>query len=157
MKRFFFFTAVMMLAVKAFSQEAEERFRQLISLNGTWSMETKRGTVYESWEAVNNTFLKGRSYKINGTDTMLLEEVSIIRKDNDIFYIPVVQGQNNEQPVTFRLVKVENETFTFDNPDHDFPQRVIYQLPKNDSMHARIEGMDKGVYRKSEFFYKKVK
>ena len=138
------------------AQEAKENFKKLSSIQGTWSMPTKRGTVYENWQLKDNV-LDGKSYKVIGGDTILLERVTILIKGAEIFYIPLVEGQNNGEPVSFKLVSSLNDRFIFDNPAHDFPQRVIYELPKSDAMHAWIEGMDKGVYRKSDFYYKRVK
>lgn len=121
-------------------------------------MQTKRGTTYESWVKINDSVLAGKSYRlINTMDTLLLEEVQLVRKGSTIFYIPVVQGQNDLLPVSFKLISTEKDVFVFDNPEHDFPQKINYELPKNDNLHAWIEGMDKGSYRKSDFYYKKVK
>jgi hypothetical protein len=155
MKRMIFPVCVL-LSLLTTAQDAEKKFQLFKSIQGTWSMTTKRGIVYESWQVKNHT-LEGRSFKLMGKDTLLLEQVTIFIKGNDLFYNPVVEGQNNNESVSFKLVNTENETFIFDNPDHDFPQRVIYQLPKNDVMHAWIEGLDKGVYRKSDFYYNRVK
>lgn len=138
------------------AQDSNARFKQLESLQGTWSMQTKRGIIYESWIKSSDTSFAGKSFRVVNTDTLLLEEVRLVKRGNDILYIPTVRDQNNQQPVIFKLLPVENETFTFDNPLHDFPQRVIYELPKNGALHARIEGMDKGSYRKSDFHYKRV-
>jgi Domain of unknown function (DUF6265) len=139
------------------AQDANIHFKQLRSLEGNWTMQTRRGPLFESWMIVNDSCLRGKTYRLmNNTDTILLEEVQIVQKGTAIFYIPIVEGQNNGEPVLFKFVKIENGTFTFDNPEHDFPQRVIYQLPKNDSLHAWIEGLDKGSYRKTEFYYKKI-
>ena len=148
---------LIIISLKVTAQNAETDFIKLRAITGTWSMETKRGMVYEHWYDKDDSTLLGKSYKLNGSDTVLLEEVQLIRKATGIFYIPVVQGQNDGQPVVFTLVNTDKETYIFDNPAHDFPQRIIYQLPKNEQMHAWIEGMDKGVYRKADFFYKKMK
>lgn len=142
----------------ATAQDAKTSFQELTSIQGTWRMETKRGPVQETWLLINDSTLAGKSYRLmNGTDTMLLEQVQLLRKGNAVYYIPTVQGQNNEQPVRFTLTSFINNVFTFENPSHDFPQRVLYELPVNDTMHAWIDGMDKGVFRKTDFRYKKVK
>jgi hypothetical protein len=40
---------------------------------------------------------------------------------------------------------------TFENPAHDFPQRVIYKLTAPDKLGARIEGMRNGNLRGVDF------
>lgn len=152
----FLLPVFVMISFLGIGQGAAENFKKLTAIEGDWSMATKRGTIYESWQ-LKDDVLQGRSFKVNGGDTVLLERVTILVRGNDVLYIPLVEGQNNGEPVSFKLVSTQNDVFIFDNPEHDFPQRVIYQLPKNDALHAWIEGLDKGVYRKSNFIYKRVK
>ena len=152
------FAILVAISFHSFAQDAVADFKKLLSMEGNWSMQTKRGITYESWVKINDSVLAGKSYRlINTMDTLLLEEVQLVRKGSNIFYIPVVQGQNDLLPVTFKLISTEKDIFVFDNPEHDFPQKINYELPKSNNLHAWIEGMDKGSYRKSDFYYKKVK
>lgn len=154
----FIFVVLVTNSLHSFAQDAAADFKKLLSIEGSWSMQTKRGITYETWVKINDSVLAGKSYRlINTMDTLLLEEVQLVRKGSNIFYIPVVQVQNDLLPVTFKLISTEKDIFVFDNPEHDFPQKINYELPKNDNLHAWIEGMDKGSYRKSDFYYKKAK
>ena len=57
-----------------------------------------------------------------------------------------------DQPeATFKLIKGSANEVIFENPQHDFPQRVIYRLQGNDSLLGRIEGMSKGKERSVDF------
>lgn len=50
----------------------------------------------------------------------------------------------NGAPVTeFTMTSNENQRAVFENPNHDFPQRVIYRLDGN-HLRARIEGKVQG-------------
>jgi hypothetical protein len=40
--------------------------------------------------------------------------------------------------------------------EHDFPQRVIYMLPENNTLHAWIEGDVNGQVKKSIYNYIRV-
>lgn len=131
-------------------------FKKLYTLQGTWTMNSNRGMLYEHWRLQDDSTLLGKSFKIAPAgDTLVLEEVTLALRRQTIVYMPQVRGQNNGETVTFKLVSTTNDTYVFDNPAHDFPQRVIYELPKNDKLHAWIEGMDKGSYRKSDYYFKK--
>ncbi len=131
-------------------------FKKLHALQGTWAMNGNRGMLYENWRLQNDSTLLGKSFKIAPAgDTLVLEEVTLAQRQQAIFYMPNVRGQNNGEAITFKLVSTTNDTYIFDNPAHDFPQRIIYELPKNDKLHAWIEGMDKGSYRKSDYYFKK--
>ena len=43
----------------------------------------------------------------------------------------------------------------FENPKHDFPQRIRYRL-KGDTLHARIEGTINGKERAIDFPYQRA-
>jgi hypothetical protein len=45
------------------------------------------------------------------------------------------------------LIKLQSREAVFENPEHDFPRRIIYRLEPDGSLFARIEGMPKGKLR----------
>ena len=138
------------------AQNINKSFEDLHSVIGTWKMETKRGMIYESWQKINDSTLKGSSYKLNGQDTIILEQVELVIRNGKIMYIPSVTDQNKNQPVVFKLANLENGTYTFENKKHDFPQRIIYNLPKNNTLHAWIEGDINGQFKKSDYNFVKL-
>lgn len=132
-------------------------FKPLHGLTGLWKMDSKRGILYEEWQVGGNNQLKGRSYKINNNDTILLENVVISLKNNAIFYTPTVRDQNDQKPVPFKLISNNNNRYVFENKEHDYPQRVIYELTSANELRARIEGNKGGKELGSDFIYNKVK
>ena len=74
-------------------------------------------------------------------------------RNGDIFYVASPSG---EEQAVFKLVKFETRELIFENPEHDFPQRIIYRL-KGDSLISRIEGTITGKQRSSDFPMLKVK
>jgi hypothetical protein len=126
-------------------------------MEGTWQARTAKGAIYEEWKAGNANNMHGRSYKVNGSDTITLETVQLLEQENKLYYIPTVNGQNNNQPVRFNLTSNADRTFIFENPAHDFPQRIIYKLIHADSMVAWIDGNINGKRKSVEFGYKRVK
>ena len=136
----------------------EKDFKPLHGLAGLWKMETKRGPLYEEWKLSSANKLSGRSYKVNNTDTVVLEQVELFLKDGSIVYSPLVNGQNNGERVPFKLTgTVAGKRYVFENKEHDFPQRVIYQLLPEGSLSARIEGTMNGKEKFSDFAYSRVK
>ena len=132
-------------------------FKPLHGLTGLWKMEGKRGALYEEWLVSGDNQLTGRSYKINNRDTMVLENVIISLQGDAIFYTPVVRDQNNQQPVPFKLISYNNNRYVFENKEHDYPQRVIYELISSNELRARIEGSKGGKEMGSGFNYTRVK
>ncbi|HEY8898072.1 MAG TPA: DUF6265 family protein [Niastella sp.] len=132
-------------------------FKPLHGLTGLWKMDGKRGAIYEEWQVSGDNQLTGRSYKLNNNDTMVLENVIISLQGNVIFYTPVVHDQNNRQPVPFKLISYNNNKYIFENKEHDYPQRVIYELVSANDLHARIEGSKNGKEMGSDFNYNRIK
>jgi hypothetical protein len=136
---------------------SENDFKALEGLEGLWKMETSRGAIYEEWQPKSNNKMTGRSYRINNTDTIVMERIELYREGNDIIYSPVVSNQNNQQAVTFKLISITDGRYVFENKAHDFPQRVIYKIVSKDAVNARIEGIRNGQERGSDFRYSRVK
>ena len=121
----------------------------------TWKQETLWGTTYESWRMVNDTLWKGKGYRVTGTDTVVLERLSLEVINGEVFYVPVVP--HNEGAVYFKMTEQSEDKVIFENPEHDFPQRIIYLRISNDSLHVKIEGLDKGVESNVDFYFRKTK
>lgn len=159
MKRILLATLIFLVAfLPAGAQNfSENDFKALQPLEGLWKMETGRGTIYEEWKVSNNNKLSGRSYRISNTDTIVMERIELYREGNDIIYSPTVSNQNNQQPVSFKLISITDGRYIFENKAHDFPQRIIYKIVSADAVHARIEGVRNGQERGSDFNYSRVK
>jgi hypothetical protein len=94
----------------------------------------------------------GRTIKDGKTASY--EFLQIREKGDDIFYIA---QPNGAAPVQFKLVKMNPNEAIFENPDHDFPQRIIYQRSIDGSLLAAIEGEEKGKPKRVEFAMKRVR
>lgn len=136
--------------------EDRKVFKKLYALEGTWKMDGKRGPVYEEWKKPNKNHLQSRSYIIKGADTVINERVSLTNTKEGIFYSPVVEDQNNKNPIPFKMTGHGNNKFIFENPEHDFPKRIVYHLINSDSIHAFIDdGTETG--KKQNFYFKRLK
>ena len=120
-------------------------------------METDEGSIFEEWERTSDSLYTGISYAVKDGDTILLETLSLKYADGKLCYAPAVQSQNEGQEILFPLkeyVTSENK-FVFENPLHDFPQRIIYHFADDKTLNARIEGDVDGKMESSDFNYKK--
>ena len=124
-------------------------------LLGEWSNETARGSITETWVKKTGLEFAGKSYVIRGRDTVSSESILLKQEGDDIFYIPTVKGQNNELPVKFKLVSSSANELVFENPAHDFPQKIRYTLEAKDSLVAEISGLVNG-QRARKFPMKRV-
>lgn len=83
-------------------------------------------------------------------DTTREYEFIIIRQEPDgsILYVAHPSGQRS---AVFTLVRWSDHEIVFENPEHDFPQRIIYRLEEDDLLLARIEGEEGGKVRGVDF------
>lgn len=126
-------------------------------LAGDWEDRTDSSLTAEYWNIESDTVIRGTGMYLVKKDTMFFERLSIELKDGEIYYVPIVNDQNNQLPVYFKLTAMQDTVFIFENPQHDFPQKIVYEFHQPDILFAYIEGSDEGVYSKQEFTYKRVK
>ncbi len=139
---------------KNYHSKNEEIFKQLFALEGLWKTETRKGPLYERWVKTSNKTMHQKSYRVKDADTIRLESVLLQLEEEGIFYIPTVPDQNNSEPVRFKLSSAENNSFIFENPAHDYPKRVVYNIVSADSIYAYTDaGADT---KRSNFYYQKV-
>lgn len=137
-------------------KEINSAFRELSALQGTWISNTKRGIIGEHWVKTNDSALLGKGFFVKGADTIVTETVSLIARDGNVYYIPAVKDQNNGKEISFRLTSAEGRVFVFENPSHDYPKRIVYELVKADSLHAYIDAGVTETNKRQHYFYHKV-
>lgn len=93
-------------------------------LQGTWKMENKE--IYEHWDKPNESALKGFSYSLKDGKMTVSEYLEITDINKEINYKATVLNQNQGKEVKFKLT-LKDSTYTFENPDHDFPKKIVYQ------------------------------
>ena len=126
-------------------------------LVGTWMRTFSRGTVHETWRRLGDSMLEGGSYVIDTTtDTKRQDEwILLANMDGTLYYI--AKPKQNPEPTAFKLVAVDADSATFENPNHDFPQRIIYTRQGESAMTVTIEGPgDNGEIRRIDFSFERL-
>ncbi len=123
-------------------------------LKGTWERSEGESRFVESWKKIDKNTYHAHSVEIQKGDTVFAEAVELIRKNDGIYYIVSFPGQKVE-PVPFKMIS--NDPWTFENKANDFPQRIIYNPLKSDSLHAWIEGSINGKEQRVDFKMKRSK
>ena len=131
-------------------------FKQLHALKGKWMMKTKKGSIGEEWVKINDDYLQNKGFYVRGSDTIITERVALKKTAEGIFYTSTVEDQNNKQPISFRLTAADDHVFVFENPAHDFPKRIIYDLVSADSLHAYIDVGADAAGNRQDFYYHKA-
>ena len=148
------FILILLLLLNQQDISSAQTFKKLSGLIVAWQMNTKSGVIGEEWKSISENHLESRGYFIsNGTDTVVNERVTLEKKGDGIYYTSTVANQNGGQSVPFKLTAVENKSYIFENPQHDFPKRIVYELVTSDSLHAFTDGGGKRL----DFYYQRVR
>lgn len=126
--------------------------QRLAWLQGCWAIDTPERTVEEQWMAPRAGSLLGMSRTVRGGKLTAYEAVILRERDGRFEYEVSPSGQ----PTTvFASTEVGNASIVFENPKHDFPQRIGYTR-RGTSLDAWIEGPIKGQTRRIEYAYQRV-
>ena len=126
-------------------------------LLGKWENKSADGNLSESWKKINDSIYDGESYFIKGKDTLHFEKIQMKQKGEDLFYIATVKGQNKDQPITFIHNDTIEKQLVFENPKHDFPQKISYSLITKDSIDIQISGIQQGKPSSAKYSMKRIK
>jgi len=117
------------------------RIQRAMWLIGEWENNFDGGKMFESWILEGDSLMTGLSYTIDNGDTVQYETVQLRQRGIDLFYIPTVNDQNEGEPVEFKLTIFTDSKLVFENPTHDFPQKISYINYSGDSLLAEISGI----------------
>ena len=145
---------ILLVSCQNKSENKFEKIEKMDWLIGNWEQKLPNGIITETWEKENDSTFNGKSYFIKEKDTLSFESIELLQKGDVLYYIPTVKGQNSDKPVTFKLTTATEKEFTFENPAHDFPKRIVYRFVTADSLHAFVDdGTEAG--KKQKFYYKR--
>lgn len=137
-------------------QQAETSMATLQWLPGVWKMPTPDGVLVERWCRVNADTLRGQGYVLQGRDSLLIEDFEIYKnEDAQLVYGAKVKAQNDGKTIRYVAAGQKGDSIVFENPAHDFPQKIIYRRLSDSSFAAAIAGMQQGKYRRVDFHFSK--
>ena len=122
---------------------------QLAWLSGCWTLARPDGVTEEQWMKPAGGTMLGMSRTVKGGKTVEYEFLQLRDVNGKLTYVAKPSGQA-ETP--FPVKTIADAEVVFENPTHDFPQRVIYRRTA-DGVTARIEGTMNGKLRGMDFVY----
>lgn len=132
---------VLILASLALQAPARPTLQDLAWMAGSWSGMARGIEMEEHWTAPKGNSMVGIHRDVGKGRTLLVEFLRIEQRGDDIVYLSMPNGRSPATP--FPLKEVSGTRVVFENPAHDFPQRIIYWKDGAD-LRARIEGTMKG-------------
>ena len=105
-------------------------------MTGHWCADLGGDTVEELWLPPHGGFMVGLGRTRNPERTTGFEYLRIADSDGGQVYIAQPGGR---PPTSFRRTAGGEHWIRFENPDHDFPQRIEYRR-QEDALHAEVAG-----------------
>ncbi len=143
----------------ALAQSQAPNLKDFEWLLGTWKRESAKSVTLESWRKLSERTFEGegvRRSKATG-DSVLVESLLLAEMRGEIFYLAKVA--ENRLPVAFRLTSLGGGRAVFENPEHDFPQRITYIRNADGSLLVITAGKvgGQGEAKQIEFSFQKLR
>lgn len=134
--------AIMIIApAKTHGQQEAQAFKikDVAWMAGDWQTPPGgRRQVDEHWTAPAGGAMMGVSRTVTGDKMTEFEYLRIVERADGVFYIA---HPNARTPGTeFKLTKATADQAIFENPQHDFPKRILYEKNPDGSLTASIDG-----------------
>ncbi|HPF26998.1 MAG TPA: DUF6265 family protein [Steroidobacteraceae bacterium] len=109
-------------------------------LTGHWTYAREGATNEELWLPADAGLMLGVNRSITAAGKRSFEQLRIEERAAGVFLIAAPGG---EDPTEFKLTSSAPRRALFENPEHDFPQRIHYERV-DDTLRARVEGSADG-------------
>ncbi len=116
---------------------------------GCWSQEGQESGSVEQWTTPAGGTMLGMSRIVSGGKTVAFEFLRIVEEEDG--WTGLVASPSGQETARFGLVSLSANEVVFENPDHDFPQRIIYRLDSDGNLVGRIEGEVNGTEQAADF------
>ena len=114
------------------------KIAELAWISGDWQTAAgARDQIEEHWTLPAGGTMIGMGRTVAGNKTVEFEFLRIEQRGDDIFY---VANPNAHCPQTdFKLTDLSGQEVVFENPEHDYPKRVIYRKNSDGSLVASVD------------------
>lgn len=135
---------LLLVNTAVFGQKTNDDLKKLDWLKGTWTRTNSKAGQggYETWKPVDRKSMTGLGIVTKGADTVFVEKIRIELKDGQIYYVADVPENKGE--VWFAFTELTANGFVCENPKHDFPKKISYQV-KGKDLKATISGDGKAI------------
>lgn len=130
-------------------QASGESIATLRWMTGCWAAVGQEAGSGEHWTAPAGGSMLGVSRTVRGGRTVGFEFMRIA--DNDSGQLAFFARPSGQPGAMFPMAQLTDNEVVFENPAHDFPQRVIYRRLPDNGLLGRIEGRIDGDLRSVDF------
>jgi hypothetical protein len=129
------------------------RIAQMDWLPGFWTGKTQTLSLEERWTPLASGSTLGLARSLRGSSLASFEFLCIAEKNGTLVYTAMPDGRTT--PTHFTLTRLTDDSATFENPAHDFPQMIRYTRRPDGSLETTISGANNA--RAQSFILQKEK
>jgi len=118
-------------------ETSETTVDALAWLAGSWTSEQQGVAMEEYWTEPGGGIMLGLHRDLPPGKKAFFEFLRIEETQGGLVYHASPRGA---PPTPFRMISLEKRKVVFENPDHDYPKRILYWIDDEEVLHARIEG-----------------
>lgn len=127
---------------------------KLTFMAGCWAGPFGDQVNQEMWMRPAAGTMMGLARNLKGDRTTFIE-FTLINEENGVLGM-TVQLKLAGEKTRFTVQRLRAGEVIFENPVHDFPQRILYRAQGKNRLFARVEGVAKGKAMSEEFPMKRV-
>jgi len=144
-----------MSAMALAQEQSAVDVHKLAFLSGCWQAKFGAVEIEEQWLRPAGGSMVGVGRVVRGGKTVNIEFLTIREQDGVLTYTAKVTA--NKEPVPFRMTKLSASEVVFENPAHDFPQRILYRREANGGLFASVSGTQNGKARAEEIPFQRAR
>ena len=127
---------------------AQAAIGDLAWLAGAWVGTRGKSSIEERWSPPGGGAMLGVSRTVRGDKMTAFEFLRIVERDGGLVYKAQPGGK---PPTEFALTELSGTRAVFENPRHDSPQRIVYELSAEGQLSASIGYAKGGSPQRFEF------
>lgn len=119
---------------------------------GKWTGTMGRASLEEHWLAPAGGAMLGLGRTVAGPRMVAFEFLRIVQKQDGIYYIAQPNGR---PPTEFKLTSAGPHKAVFENPMHDHPKIITYEVDETANLKVTIEGDEGGKHKIQQFLFRR--
>jgi hypothetical protein len=131
---------------------ADAPLAELSWISGSWAGTSGDVRQLEYWSEPDGGILVGLHKDVFDDGRSFFEYLRIEQRGDEIFYVAMPRGSGSTD---FRLTDLTDRRAAFENPEHDFPTKIVYERD-GDTLTATISGLANGETRSKSWSWQRV-
>jgi hypothetical protein len=145
--------SLLLLSASAHAEERRSRLDLIGWITGCWQKKEAGRELEEQWMAPAGGTMIGMSRMVADGKTLSYEYMRIEEDGGRLVYTAVPSGQAQ---TSFESTRLTGRMVVFENPEHDFPQRITYKWKTDSELLVILEGERNGEPGATRFWMKRM-